>query len=210
VLVAPARLALFLAATVALLVTPGPAVLYIVARSMGQGRRAGLVSVLGIGTGNALHAAASAAGLGLLLASSPLAFAAVRYLGAAYLVGLGLAKLARRPPPARDDGADPDAGAPLQAVFLHGVAVQVLNPKVALFNLAFLPQFVDPAAGPAWRQLLFLGAIFAVLAVLSDCGYALLAGAIGGWLRRHSRFSGMERWLGGAIYLGLGLLAALA
>lgn len=211
-LVDPARLALFAAASAALIATPGPAVLFIVTRSAEQGRRAGLVSVLGVGVGNGVHAVASALGLGLLLASSPVAFAAVKWAGAAYLVGLGLSKLLRRPPPAPggDEAGAPAAAAPLRQAFLHGAAVAVLNPKTALFFLAFLPQFADPSRGPPGPQLLLLGGLFVGLAVLSDCAYALLAGTLGGWLRRHPGFTGGERWLAGTIYVGLGLLAALA
>jgi len=203
----PAKLGLFLAATVALLLTPGPAVLYIVARSATQGRRAGLVSVLGIETGNAVHVAGGVLGLAALLAASPLAFAAVKYLGAAYLVALGLAKILRTPPPAVAEEA---GGERLRTVFAHAVAVAALNPKTALFFVAFLPQFVDPARGAPWAQMLFLGGTFVGLALLSDSAYALLAGGIGAWLRRHPGAAGRGRYVSGAVYIGLGALAAFA
>ena len=124
----PGKLALFFAATVALLLTPGPAVLYIVARSASQGRRAGLVSVLGIETGNAVHVAGGALGLAALLAASPVAFSVVKYLGAAYLVALGLGKILRAPPPA---ALDDSGGESLRTIFAHGVAVAALRPPVA-------------------------------------------------------------------------------
>ena len=203
----PSRLALFLAATVALLVTPGPAVLYIVARSASQGRRAGLMSVLGIELGNAVHVAGGALGLAALLAASPFAFSAVKYLGAAYLVVLGLRKILR---PERVAVPGEEPADRLRVVFAHGVAVAVLNPKTALFFLAFLPQFVDPARGAPWAQMLFLGGTFVGLALVSDSAYALLAGSVGAWLRRHPGVAGRERLVSGAVYIGLGALAAFA
>ncbi|HSN90462.1 MAG TPA: LysE family translocator [Anaeromyxobacteraceae bacterium] len=209
-IVDPGRLALFLAASAALILVPGPAVLFIVARSLSQGRRAGLVSVLGIGSGNAVHAAAGVLGLAALLASSPLAFAAVRYAGAAYLVFLGVASLVRG---AEKEGEGRAGEAPPEApgsVFRQAFVVAVLNPKTALFFLAFLPQFVDPARGAAWMQMLLLGGLFLGLAVASDSAYALLAGTVGGWLRRHPAVAGRRRYLSAAVYVGLGALAALS
>lgn len=206
-LIDPARLGLFLVATVALLVVPGPAVVYIVTRSATQGWRAGLVSVAGIGTGNAVHATAGTLGLAALLASSPLAFAAVKWLGAAYLVGLGVTKLRRGPPAQETASTRPPAAA--GALYGQGFLVAVLNPKTALFFLAFLPQFVDPARGAAWAQLLLLGGLFVGLGILSDSLYALLAGAVGAWLGRHPGVAGRERFVSAAIYVGLGVLAAV-
>ncbi len=205
----PAKLALFLTATAVLLVTPGPAVLYIVARSMSQGPRAGLASVLGVEIGNSVHAAGAALGLAALLASSALAFSVVKYLGAAYLVALGIRKLLAK----EAGGATRTREAPpraLRAVFAQGVVVAVLNPKTALFFLAFLPQFVDPARGSATAQVLVLGGLFVGLAVLSDSAYALLAGSLGRWLWGHPRFVRGERYVSGTVYIGLGALAALS
>ncbi len=209
-LVAPGKLALFAAAAVALIVTPGPAVLYVVTRSLSLGRGAGFLSALGVGGGNAVHAAACAGGLAAVLASSELAFGAVKWLGAGYLVVLGLAKLAGRGGPGLADEGDGRAPAADRQVFGQGLAVAVLNPKTALFFIAFLPQFVDPSRGAAWAQLLFLGGLFVGLAIVSDCVYALLAGSAGRWLRRHPGFVSGERFVGGAVYLALGALAALA
>jgi threonine/homoserine/homoserine lactone efflux protein len=209
-LVAPGKLALFTAAALALIVTPGPAVLYIVARSVSQGRRAGYLSALGVGAGNALHAAACAAGLAAVLASSELAFAAVKWLGAGYLVLLGVSKLLGRGAGGLAAGAGAAPPAAGRAVFAQGLAVAVLNPKTALFFIAFLPQFVDPARGEAWAQLLLLGGTFVGLAILSDCAYASVAGSVGRWLRRRPAFASGERWVGGAVYVALGVLAALA
>jgi threonine/homoserine/homoserine lactone efflux protein len=204
----PGRLALFLAAALVLLLTPGPAVLYITARSMSQGVRAGLVSVLAIETGNLIQAVAAALGLAAVLASSALAFSAVKLLGAAYLVFLGVRKLISR---AEDPAASSEARPPrLRSVYLDGVVVAALNPKTALFFLAFLPQFVRPAAGHVPAQILLLGLVFVALAALSDGGYALLAGTAGRWLWRHPSFVRRERYVGGTVYIGLGVFAAFS
>lgn len=204
----PPRLALFLGAAVVLLVTPGPAVLYITARSMSQGLRAGLVSVLAIETGNLLQALAAALGLAALLASSATAFSAVKLLGAAYLVFLGVRKLTSRTGGAAARGEAPVRR--LRSVYLDGVVVAVLNPKTALFFLAFLPQFVHPAAGHVPAQILLLGVIFVALAMVSDSAYALLAGTAGRWLWRHPRFVRGERYVSGTVYIGLGAFAAFS
>ena len=208
-LIAPAKLTLFLTASVALLLTPGPVVLYVVARSVSQGRRAGLASVLGAELGNSLHAVGAALGLAALLASSALAFSGVKYLGAAYLLYLGVRKLAR--PGAEASAAQREVpAASLRGIFAQGVVVAVLNPKTALFFLAFLPQFVDPARGAPAAQILTLGALFVGLGLVSDSAYALLAGTFGRWLWGHPRFTRGERYVSGAVYLGLGALAAVS
>jgi threonine/homoserine/homoserine lactone efflux protein len=206
VLLDSTRFLLFAGASLTLLFTPGPVVLYVMARSLSQGTRAGLLSVLGAEVGNAVHVLASALGLAALVASSALAFAAVKYLGAAYLAYLGICKLV----------APADAGpaqkleralAPGRAIFGQAVLVAVLNPKTALFFLAFLPQFVDPHRGAPVVQVLLLGGTFVGLAVLSDGAYALLAGKLGQWLWRHPSFTRGERWVSAAIYFGLSGLA---
>ncbi|HVO21514.1 MAG TPA: LysE family translocator [Anaeromyxobacter sp.] len=205
----PTRLALFAGASLVLLVMPGPAVLYITARSMSEGLEAGLVSVLAVETGNALLALAAALGLAALLSSSALAFSAVRLLGAAYLVFLGVRKIASR----SQDGPAARSGparTSLQRVYLQGVVVAALNPKTALFFLAFLPQFADPARGRVTAQMLLLGAAFVGMALVSDGAYALVAGTVGRWLWRHPRLLGGERYLSGAVYVGLGVFAALS
>jgi threonine/homoserine/homoserine lactone efflux protein len=196
-------LLLFTGASLALLAIPGPAVLFLVARSVDQGRGAGLVSMLGVETGTFAFAVAAALGLTGLLAASELGFTVVKYAGAAYLVYLGLRKLLER-----TDEAATKAPAPHSRLFLDGLLVQLLNPKIAVFFLAFLPQFVDPAAGHVVGQTLLLGTLFTVLAVLSDGACALLAGTLGGWLRRPGRRRRLARVSGG-IYLGLGVSAAL-
>jgi threonine/homoserine/homoserine lactone efflux protein len=203
----PARLPLFLAASLALTLTPGPAVLFIVARSIGAGRRAGLLSVAGVGIGNAAHAIATALGLAALLASSPLAFAAVRWLGAGYLLYLAARKLSGRDAgPADLPGAAP---APGRAVLGQALLVAVLNPKTILFFLAFLPQFADPTRGALAGQLLLLGLVFVAIAVVTDSLYVLLAGGIGALLRRHPGFAAWERRISALVYAGLAAIAAL-
>jgi threonine/homoserine/homoserine lactone efflux protein len=203
----PTSWGLFVAASVALLLTPGPAVLYIVARSVEQGRAAGLVSVLGIHLGTVVHVAAAAIGLSALLVSSALAFAIVKYLGAAYLVWIGIRTFMAKDP-------DPEApvvqAGPLRRAFRDGFVVNLLNPKTAIFFLAFLPQFVDPARGALHWQILVLGLTFMGLGVVSDGAFALAAGAAGDFLRRNRRFLRFQRWFAGTAFIGLGVTAALA
>jgi threonine/homoserine/homoserine lactone efflux protein len=203
-----ASLALFTGAALVLLLTPGPAVLYIVARSIDQGRRAGLVSMLGVHVGTLVHVAAAAAGLSALLATSATAFSAVKYLGAAYLIYLGIRRLRDRAPARTSPSAPPRSR--LERAFLDGVVVNVLNPKTALFFLAFLPQFVDVARGQVGAQILALGGVFVLLGIITDGAYAVSAGAAAGWLRRHPLVLARERWIAGGMYIGLGVAAALS
>jgi threonine/homoserine/homoserine lactone efflux protein len=198
---------LFVMASLVLLLTPGPAVLYIVARSIEQGKAAGLVSVLGIHLGTIVHITAAAIGLSALIVSSALAFAVVKYLGAAYLVWIGIRTLLAKDP-------HPEAPAvpaePLARVFRDGFVVNLFNPKTAIFFLAFLPQFVDPARGALHWQILILGLTFMVLGMISDGIFALIAGAAGDFLRRNRRFLRLQRWFAGTSFIGLGVTAALA
>jgi threonine/homoserine/homoserine lactone efflux protein len=198
---------LFVMASVVLLLTPGPAVLYIVARSVEQGRKAGLVSVLGIHLGTIVHIVAAAVGLSALLVSSALAFAIVKYLGAAYLIWIGIRTFMARDP---DPEAPAIAAAPLRRVFRDGFVVNLFNPKTAIFFLAFLPQFVRPERGALHWQILILGLTFMGLGMLSDGMYALAAGMAGQFLRRNRRFLRIQRWFAGISFIGLGITAALA
>jgi len=203
----PHALTLFLVTALLILVVPGPAVLYITARSIDQGRLAGLVSVLGVATGSLVHVAAAAFGLSALLLSSAVAFSAVKYLGAAYLVYLGVRKLLVK------EELQPLETAREQnfsRTYLQGIVVNVLNPKTALFFFAFLPQFVDPSRGAVALQIMLLGAIFTVMGVLSDGSYALLAGTLGGWLKGNLRALRAQRYFAGTVYIGLGLTTAFA
>ena len=203
----PSTLSLFAFAALVLLLTPGPAVLYIVARSVEQGRTAGLVSTLGIHVGTLVHVGAAALGLSALLVSSALAFGVVKYLGAAYLVYLGVRKLTARGALDQPLTLPPQ---PLRRVFWQGVVVNVLNPKTALFFLAFLPQFVDPDRGAVALQILLLGGVFLALALVSDGLWAIGAGTAGTWLKRNVVVLRAERYVTGSVFIGLGLTAALA
>jgi threonine/homoserine/homoserine lactone efflux protein len=202
-----ASLAVFVVAALALLVVPGPAVLYVVARSIQQGRRAGLASVLGIHVGTLVHIAAATLGLSALVVSSAVAFTAVKIAGALYLVGLGLWTLF-----SRDPETDVALGgeANLRRAFAQGIVVNVLNPKTALFFLAFLPQFVDPNAPHPALQIAFLGVLFAFLGLVTDSIWAIAAGTAGGVLRRSRRFACGQRYVTGTVYVGLGVATAFA
>ena len=201
------NLTLFVIASLALIVAPGPAVLYIVTKSIDQGRRAGIASVLGISAGTLVHIGAAALGISAILTTSATAFAVVKYLGAAYLIYLGIQKL-RSPEALTKHQVGHERS--LMAVFRQGIVVNILNPKGAIFFLAFLPQFIDPAKGPAWSQIVGLGLIFMSLALVSDGSYALVAGQIGNWLRSHRKFLGAQRYVSGGTYIALGLVAASA
>src|SRR6059058_246557 len=206
-LISHSSLLLFVTGAAVLLVIPGPAVTYDVSRSIGHGRAAGLVSVLGIVVGTLCHVVAAALGISAVLASSALAFRFVKYLGAAYLIYLGI-KTLRTP----DQQLFASAGGEtrLARIFGQGFLVNVLNPKTALFFLAFLPQFVDPSRGTAWAQILLLGLLFASLGFLSDSTWALVAGTLGERLRRSTRFPFVQRYFSGAVFVGLGAVAALS
>jgi threonine/homoserine/homoserine lactone efflux protein len=206
-------LPLFMAATLALNLTPGPDMLYVIARSAGEGRAAGVVSALGIAAGCLVHTFAVALGLSSVLLAVPVAYDAVRYAGAAYLVYLGVRALVR---PSAGGGAPP-APAPLGAVFRQGVVTNVLNPKVALFFLAFLPQFVDPARGNVALYLVALGVLFNVSGTLVNLVVAVAASsaarAAGRWEQGHGVRVGARpaRWqrLTGVVFIGLGVRLAL-
>ena len=202
----PSHLPLFVAACFAVLLSPGPNVLYAVACSVNQGRKAGLVSVLGVEAGTLLQVAAASLGISALVHSSAWAFDAIKYLGAAYLVYLGIRKSLARGAPAESAG---NTSASLRRVFWQGVLVSMLNPKTALFFVAFLPQFVDSARGSVALQTALLGLILVGLATITDGGYALLAGSCGQWLRSSKRFAQGQRFFAGAVFIGLGVSAAL-
>ena len=201
------HLHLFILASAVLILTPGPAVLYIIARSVDQGRRAGLVSVCAIEVGNFMHVLAATLGLSALLLSSALAFTMVKYMGAAYLIYLGLRKLFSHDAIQVSRNNRPQT---LRRTFSQGVVVATLNPKTALFFVAFLPQFVDASHGAIAGQMLFLGCIFVMLAVISDSMYALLAGTVGQWLKGSRPVMRTQRYVASSVYIGLGVTAALA
>ncbi|MBP2510357.1 threonine/homoserine/homoserine lactone efflux protein [Agrobacterium tumefaciens] len=203
-----ANLSLFVSATLVLLLVPGPAVLYIFARSVEQGRSAGLVSILGIHSATLVHVVAAAVGLSALLASSALAFSVVKYAGATYLIWLGLKKLF-----GPSDLPDIEGVVPARSrmrIFREGFIVNLLNPKTALFFLAFLPQFVEVDRGHVAMQVAFLGILYTAIGVLTDGAYALAAGTAGNWLKRSPVYLKAERWVSGFVYIGLGMTAALS
>ncbi len=198
--------AVFAVASIAVLVIPGPAVLYIVTRSVDEGRAAGLASVVGVHIGTVVHVSAAALGISALLASSSVAFMVVKVCGAVYLVAIGVRRILVRDPRAED--AVP-VRAPLRRVVATGVIVNVLNPKTALFFLAFLPQFIDPARGAVALQVVALGGVFIALGLVSDGTYALVGSAAGGWLRKRVLRSRGQRFVSGGVYVALGTAAAL-
>ncbi|MFB9990693.1 LysE family translocator [Deinococcus oregonensis] len=197
-------LALFAVAALALLLVPGPAVLYIVARSAHQGRRAGLLSVLGVQRGGLVHVLAATVGLSALVLSSAVLFSALKYLGAAYLIYIGIRTLLSRD---EVDGTDRPLPQPqsMSQLFWQGALINALNPKTALFFLAFLPQFVHPERGPVALQTLTFGLLFLCLAVCSDGMYALLGGSLGARLRGNALVARRQKYVTGSIYIALGV-----
>ena len=200
------QLYFFIGTALALLLIPGPAVLYITARSASQGRVAGLVSVLAIETANFVQSVAAALGLSAILLSSALAFDVVKYLGAAYLIYLGIRKLLIREEETANGDVKPDS---LAHIYWQGFAINMLNPKTALFYFAFLPQFVDPTKGSVTAQTLFLGALFVGMAFITDSLYALLASSLAERLRGSRHFQKGQRYFAGLVYVGLGITTAL-
>ncbi len=197
----------FLLSALVLLLVPGPAVLYIVTRSVAQGRRAGLASVLGIECGSLCHSVAAAFGLSALLAASALAFAVVKYLGAAYLVYLGVRTLVSRAPSVSAEELHPMS---LAGLTRKGFLVNLLNPKTALFFYAFLPQFVEPGRGSPVVQILLLGGLFMLLATITDSTYALVSSGIRGLLTGSRIFARAQKYVSGAVYISLGVAAAVS
>jgi threonine/homoserine/homoserine lactone efflux protein len=194
---------LFGLAALALLASPGPAVLYIVVQSADQGRRVGLASVAGVHFGTLVHVAAASAGLSAVIVASSVAFSAVKYAGAAYLIYLGVRKLLDRDAQTRLERTRE----PLRRAFVRGTIVNAFNPKTALFFLAFLPQFVAPDRGGVWSQALVLGFVFVGLGLVTDSLYALAAGTVAGLLRRKRD---AVRYGSAIVFIALGATAALA
>jgi threonine/homoserine/homoserine lactone efflux protein len=200
-------LELFAIAAFALIIIPGPAVLYIVSQSVSHGRRGGLAAVLGIEIGGFVHVIGAALGVSAIIASSATAFSLLKLAGGAYLVVLGIRRLLER-----DTGSEPGSAParPLGSIFRQGMIVNALNPKTALFFLAFLPQFVDPQRGNVALQAAILGLVWIAIATVCDALWALGAGSAMGLLRRSARARRAERIAGGGILIGLGVLATLA
>ncbi len=200
-------LAVFLLAMITLNFTPGPAMLYVVARSVGQGRAAGVVSALGVGAGTVAHTFLAALGLSAVLLSSAAAFQWVKFAGSAYLIYLGLRLLWSRP----ETNALPQATREsARRLFLQGFLTNLLNPKVALFFLAFLPQFVDPARGSVAVQMILLGLIYNCSATLAKLGVAFVSGSLASWFWRAPGFARWQRRFTGGTFILLGAGMVLA
>jgi threonine/homoserine/homoserine lactone efflux protein len=205
----PSALELFAIAALALIVIPGPAVLYIVSQSVGHGRKSGLAAVAGVEIGALVHVAGAALGVSAIIASSATAFSALKLAGGAYLIVLGVKRLRERDPGTGGE-REPGRARALGATFRQGMIVSALNPKTALFFLAFLPQFVDPQRGHAALQAAVLGVVFIAIATFSDAIWALGSGSFATLLRASARARRCERYASGAILIGLGVLATLA
>ena len=200
-------IALFAVAALALIAVPGPNVMYIVTRGITQGRTAALVSSFGVQTGATVHVFAAALGLSALVLSSSTAFNVVKYAGAAYLILLGIRTVLGGRTAAFDVATPPMRP---RRLFGQGFLISALNPKVALFYLAFLPQFLDPTRGSIAVQTLVLGAVFVAIALCCDTVWALLSGTLGQWLRQRTGFLRGQRYVAGGVYLALGVGAAAA
>lgn len=200
----PSTIAAFAAASFLLLIIPGPAVIYIVNRSVSDGRTAGLAAVAGLTIGNAIHAIAASVGLSAVIAASATAFNTVKWLGAGYLVYVGVRTLLSKP-----SEIDPDqAGVSPRRAFTQGIVVNVLNVKVALFFLSFLPQFIKPELGRPGLQVFVLGMVFVLMGACTDGTYSLLASGLRDVLLRGRALPFVRRWVAGTVFIGLGVIAA--
>jgi threonine/homoserine/homoserine lactone efflux protein len=200
-------LLIFTAAALAMNLSPGPSNLYVLSRSVAQGTAAGLVAAAGLASGSLVHVTVTALGLAAILKLAPLAFTVLKLAGAGYLVFLGLKMLFAKTPPLTTDALLPKK--PLARVYRESALVEILNPKTALFFLAFLPQFADPKAGPLAPQLLLLGGIVTLTAIPCDALVAVLAGKAAALLRRRPVFQRVQSWVSGSILVGLGATIAL-
>jgi threonine/homoserine/homoserine lactone efflux protein len=202
----PSTIAAFGLASFLLLIIPGPAVIYILNRSVSDGREAGLAAVAGLELGNLVHVLAAAVGLSAVLATSATAFNAVKWLGAGYLVFVGVRTLMQPAPQIETDRA----AVSVHRAFGQGVVVNILNPKVALFFVSFLPQFIRPADGHAGLQALVLGLVFVLIGCVTDTCYSLLASSLRHVLLRGRTLPIVRRWVAGSVFIGLGLMASTA
>ena len=201
-----ANLLAFGVSSVLLLVIPGPAVTYIVNRSVADGRPVALASVAGLELGNFFHVLAASAGLSAVLATSATAFTVVKWVGAAYLIAVGLKTLATRPDQLTGDATHVS----YRRAFTQGVVINIFNPKVALFFLSFLPQFIRPADGHAGLQALVLGLVFVLIGCVTDSVYSLVASSLRTVLLRGRALPFVQRYVAGSVFIGLGLVAATA
>lgn len=201
------QVVLFIAGAFIIVVIPGPNILYLIARSIHQGRTAGFVSVLGIEAATVVHILAATLGLTSLLLSSAVAFTAVKYAGAAYLLYLGVRKIAGREKEGAEGAMEHEG---LRNIFIQAFLVNLLNPKTAMFFLAFLPQFVDPGREHAAIRILVFGGVLIVLAITVEAAYVLLSSRLRTWLSGGRNFARSRRCLAGGAYIGLGLTTALS
>jgi threonine/homoserine/homoserine lactone efflux protein len=200
-------LLIFTAAALAMNISPGPSNLYVMSRSLAQGTSAGLIAAAGLATGGLFHVTVTSLGLAAVLQYSPIAFLVMKLAGAAYLVFLGLKMLLAKSAALSPDALMPKK--PLARIFRESVVVEILNPKTALFFLAFLPQFADPKAGPLAPQLLLLGFIVTLTAIPCDALVAVLSGKAADLLRRKPIFQRLQNWISGSVLVGLGATIAL-
>jgi threonine/homoserine/homoserine lactone efflux protein len=211
-MIADVELGLFLLTALIILLIPGPAVTFILTRSVAQGRRVGLASVAGVELASGVYAVAATIGLSTILLESALAFDVVKYVGVAYLVYLGTGRILSKRAPAKDGLAMPPITTPIRA-FASGFVVNIFNPKTALFFVAFLPQFVAPSAGDIPLQILTLGLLWVVLASCTDSAYAIAASAaaprLGRWLSGSPKMRSVQRYTQAGVYIGLAVAAAL-
>ncbi len=194
-------------ASLVLVVVPGPAVIYILTRSVSQGRDAGLVSAIGVNLGSTVHVFAAVAGLTVLLASSATAYTILKWAGVGYLAWIGVRTLMSDDEEFSNPTVEP---AGLRRVFVQGVLVNMLNPKVAIFFLAFLPQFVDPSSPNATTETLVLGLTLVGIGLVSDSIYALVGGSVGDLFRDRPRTARISRLTAGSVYLALAGIAAVS
>lgn len=206
-MIEPTKFALFIGISWALIIAPGPDMLFVITRGMTHGRKAGIVSAVGVISGILVHTMAAAFGITLVFQTSAFAFLIVKYLGATYLIYLGIKAWRDR---SIFSLQTPTSGASSRAIFWQGVLSNVLNPKIGIFFLAFLPQFVDQGRSQVPLQMMILGLTFACfgLCFLLVVGYS--AGAIGGWLTRRPNYARFAQRLAGGILIALGVQLALA
>jgi len=200
---------LFMATALALNLTPGPSILFILSRCLGQGRRAAIASVFGLATASVIHAFATAFGLSALFAYSPLAFDFIKYCGAAYLVYLGITGFLKGGIAGVAARADSIGRPSLIKSYHQGLIIDLFNPKLLLFFFAFLPQFVRVDRGEPWEQMLILGLLFQVTGIPTNLAVAFAGGSVAGWIARRPTWARIQNWFAGFMLIGLGIRLAL-
>ena len=200
-------LIMFLTASIILLVIPGPAVIYITTQSIDKGTKAGLVSTVGIACGTLVHVIAASLGISAILVTSAVLFSIVKYIGAAYLVYLGIKKLVGKNVPVN---AGPQRNFSYKQIFYEGLVVNVLNPKTALFFFSFLPQFINVSSGSVVLQMFMLGSIFTCMGIVSDGLYAITAAKVSVYIKKNKKVIALQNYFTGTVYIILGLYTALS